>query len=282
MDVRPEELAVTRIETWLRDPYAIYARYILRLRPLDRPNEPIEARARGTALHQAIERFTKTHPLSVPADAAAAFHAMVEEELREAGMTDASMAREGVLARRMAAWFETMEQRRRPGARLLIENEGRYRLDDLGFTVTARADRLEARAGRADIIDFKTGLPPSRKQVEQGLAPQLTLTAAIIARGGFSEVGVIAPGELAYVRLNGGREAGREMVVAEAAESPAWAEAALANLRRRIAYFSDPATPYLSWALPQFINERGGDYDHLARLWEWHVIGEAEGGEGAG
>ena len=49
----------------------------------------------------------------------------------------------------------------------------------------------------------------------------------------------------------------------------------------RIRRFDEEATPYLSWAIPQFINERGGDYDHLARLWEWHVIGEAEGGEGA-
>jgi len=33
--------------------------------------------------------------------------------------------------------------------------------------------------------------------------------------------------------------------------------------------------------MPQFIGRFGGDYDHLARLWEWGVIGgdgEAEAG----
>ena len=50
---------------------------------------------------------------------------------------------------------------------------------------------------------------------------------------------------------------------------------------RRIAAFDDPAQGYLSWAAPQFINQYPGDYDHLARLWEWHVIGEGES-EGGG
>ena len=64
------------------------------------------------------------------------------------------------------------------------------------------------------------------------------------------------------------------------AESPDLAEHALDGLRRRVAAFDDPAKPYLAWAAPQFINQYAGDYDHLARLWEWHVIGEgdAEGG----
>ena len=35
--LRPIELPVTAIETWVRDPYAVYARYILRLRQIERP-----------------------------------------------------------------------------------------------------------------------------------------------------------------------------------------------------------------------------------------------------
>ena len=47
LEARPRELAVTRIETWLRDPYSTYARYVLRLKPLDPPDAPVEALARG-------------------------------------------------------------------------------------------------------------------------------------------------------------------------------------------------------------------------------------------
>ena len=57
----------------------------------------------------------------------------------------------------------------------------------------------------------------------------------------------------------------------------ALAVAALEGLRRRVDIFDDEATPYESWAAPQFIGRYGGDYDHLARLWEWHVVGESEG-----
>ena len=64
-------------------------------------------------------------------------------------------------------------------------------------------------------------------------------------------------------------------------ESPDLAERALEGLRGRIAAFEDPEQGYLSWAAPQFINQYPGDYDHLARLWEWHVIGEGES-EGGG
>ncbi len=45
--------------------------------------------------------------------------------------------------------------------------------------------------------------------------------------------------------------------------------------------FEDEAVPYVSWAAPQFIDSHGGDFDHLARLWEWHVVGEGEA-EGGG
>ena len=60
--VRPRRMAVTSVERWVRDPYGLYARYILNLRPLDPPDMPIEALARGTAIHAAFERFSRDHP----------------------------------------------------------------------------------------------------------------------------------------------------------------------------------------------------------------------------
>ena len=116
--------------------------------------------------------------------------------------------------------------------------------------MTAKADRIEVRGAVADVLDFKTGAPPTAPQVRSGLAPQLTLTAAILARGGFDAVGRIDVGDLA--------------------------EHAMAGLKRRVQAFDLPATPYVSWAAPQFIGRYGGDYDHLARHWEWGVIGGDE------
>jgi ATP-dependent helicase/nuclease subunit B len=275
---RPREMAVTTVERWVRDPYSVYARYILRLRPLERPAEPIEARARGSAVHKAFERFAVEQAGELGDEAEALFADMLVDELDRAGMLKPRLARERALATHAAPWVIEFERRRREGARLLIEQSGASVLEAAGggFKLTARADRIERRAARADVLDFKTGMPPTRKQVESGLSPQLTLTAALLHLGGFAELGPIPPGELVYVRILGAREGGREEVRADAGESLDMALTALDGLRRRIDSFDDPATPYVSWAAPQFIYQFTGDYDHLARLWEWHVIGEGE------
>jgi ATP-dependent helicase/nuclease subunit B len=281
VSARPRELPVTGVERWIRDPYAIYARYILKLRPLERPDEPVEARARGTAIHAALERLARDHPGDLDAEAEAAFAAMLVDALHEAGLPASQLPRERARAKQASPWVLALEARRRPGARLLIEKQGRYEfLTSAGpFRVTAKADRIELRAATADILDFKTGGAPSRKQVESGLSPQLTLTAAILHHGGFADAGKVPPRELVYVRVSGGREPGREDVRAGDGESLDLALRALEGLRRRVERFDDEATPYVSWAAPQYIGQFSGDYDHLARLWEWHVIGES-GGEG--
>jgi len=275
---RPRRLYVTGVERWVRDPYAVYAREILRLYPLERPDEPIEARARGTAVHAAFEQFAGDHPGDLPDDAEAAFAALLLEKLRLAGMPAARMTREQALAANVAPWVIAFERRRRPGAQLIVEQKGEIAFEAPGgrFTLAAKADRIEARGGVADILDFKTGAAPSAKQVRGGLSPQLTLTAAILAAGGFTALGRMTPGELVYVRVNGGRTPGEELSRVPG-EGPALAVQVLENLKRRVAHFDRVETPYIAWAAPQFIGQYGGDYDHLARLWEWHVI--AEGGE---
>ena len=278
VEARPMELPVTGVETWLRDPYAVYARYVLRLRPLERPDEPVEARARGVAVHGALQRFAEQHGGEVPTDAAEIIEAMLVEALEAAGMPAPAMARERALAGQVGLWLAAFERRRRAGARLLVEQRGAMAVESGGFRLrlTARADRLELREGQVDIIDFKTGQAPTRKQMEAGFSPQLTLTAAIIEAGGFDGAGRAAPGELVYVRVTGGRKPGEELIRAAGGESLELGRSALEGLKRRIGRFASPDTPYISWAAPQFMHARGGDYDHLARVWEWHVIGEGE------
>ena len=276
---RPRELAVTGVERWVRDPYGLYARAVLKLYPLERPDEPVDARARGTAIHAAFEHFAE-HRLGD--DAEEDFVALLLRELRAAGMPPARMAREQALAKHVAPWVVDFERRRRPGARLIVEQQGAltFAAPFAPFTLTARADRIEVRGAVADVLDFKTGAPPSLRQVREGIAPQLTLTGAILAAGGFEAVGPKAAGELIYVRVSGGRIPGREEA-RDDGDAPALAAKALAGLKHLVGLYDNPAKGYKSWVMPQFIGRYAGDYDHLARLWEWHVIGEsgAEDGE---
>src|SRR5208283_616156 len=44
---RPKRLSVTEIEHWLRDPYSIYAKHVLRLAPLDEVDAAPGAAERG-------------------------------------------------------------------------------------------------------------------------------------------------------------------------------------------------------------------------------------------
>jgi ATP-dependent helicase/nuclease subunit B len=280
---RPIELAVTRVEALTRDPYGVWARDILRFRPLDRPDEPVEARARGTAIHAAFERFALDHPRELPADAAAIFEGFYLEELETAGMPRESLARETALAREAAAWVAELEARRRADGRAIhVEMTGRLPLEIAGrtFTVTAKADRIEATPdGFGHILDYKTGKAPSQKVVDAGFSPQLTLTAAILAHGGFADIGRLEPGELTYLEVTGRKPAGKEEVRASAGEeSHDAAERALEGLRALVARFYEPDRPYVSRTAPQFVRDRHGDYDHLARVFEWSTSGEEEDG----
>jgi ATP-dependent helicase/nuclease subunit B len=151
-------------------------------------------------------------------------------------------------------------------------------LGERSFRLSARADRIEKlAAGGYAILDFKTGKPPSDKQVCIGVAPQLTLEGAILRKGGFPD---IAPGaslaELTYVRLTGGEPAGETHAVKLKDQTPdAAADHAWARLKDLVRRFEQEATPYRSLVLPMWKN-RYGTYDDLARVKEWSAGEEGE------
>jgi ATP-dependent helicase/nuclease subunit B len=282
---RPDKLYVTRIETLTRDPYAVWARDILKLRLLERPDEEVEARARGTAIHRAFERFVLDHPGELPADAAAVFRGLYLGELEAAGMPRDALARETALAAEAAQWVAELETRRRAdGRRLFVEKEGQITLEIAGrpFTLAAKADRIEVSPdGLGHVLDYKTGRAPTTRMVKTGFSPQLTLTAAVMARGGFADVGPVAPGELTYLEVTGRKPPGREEVRAapdgdndEVLNSRDAADQALEGMARLVARFADPAQGYASRTAPQFVKLYVSDYDHLARVFEWSTSGE--------
>ncbi len=278
---RPRKLFVTRIENLTRDPYAVWARDILNLRRVERPDEPVDARARGTAIHRAFEKLTEAHPGPLPADAAALFEALYLEALREEGMTAADLTRERALAKEAAAWVVDYEAARRSdGRQILVEREGSHTFDARGgpFTLSAKADRIELTSdGLAHVLDYKTGKAPSKKLVESFFSPQLTLTAAILAHGGFAGVAGRSAGDLVYLEITGRRPAGRETLRGVAPESDDLAGRALDGLQQLIDRYDDPDQPYLSRTAPQFVKDYAGDYGHLARVFEWSAGSDEEG-----
>ena len=280
LDARPTQLSVTEIEHWLRDPYTIYAKHILRLAPLDAVDTPPGARDRGTVIHGAIGEFTELYAKGLPADPLAALIALGEKHF--AALQDYPEARAFWWPRfvRIAHWFVAWEIARRTNA-VALHAEVRGRLEiPVGtrtFMLTTRADRIERlRNGLFAILDYKTGQTPTARQVGAGLSPQLTLEGAILAAGKFEGIEAGALDSFAYVSVRGRDPAGEERpIIFEDGTPQTHADKALARLKGVIARFENIETPYRALISPMW-KTRYGDYDHLARVMEWSAGGEDE------
>ncbi|MDI7775889.1 double-strand break repair protein AddB [Asticcacaulis sp. EMRT-3] len=282
LEVRPRRMPVTEVETFVRDPYAVYARRILALRTLDRPNEPVEARQRGTAIHRSLERFVVEN-LPLGEAGIEQLTEVLDAELAATRLSPAQMALQRPLLPGLAREYVDFEQKRRAHRpRIWVEQSGELSLSTAAgpFLLTARADRIEVRDEAIDILDFKTGQLPAVKEVMAGFYPQLTLTAAIVRGGGFAGLPDRPMGELVYVRVTPDSAKPRNAIERQAIADEA-ADAALTSLQRRLDAYADANKGYVSWFAPKFLKTRGGDYDHLARLYEWHVLGDEEAGADA-
>jgi ATP-dependent helicase/nuclease subunit B len=270
---RPRQLSVTQIETWIRDPYAIYARYILRLKALDELDaEPGRAEL-GTTIHQALAEFVKEYPRNLPADPEAELIAIARR------CFGPFLSRPGAWAfwwprfERIARWFAAEESLRcgdivesvseKRGSLVLAAPAG-------PFTVTAIADRLDClRSGEVAILDYKTGVLPGKAEIENCIAVQLPLEGAIARAGGFAGIAG-QPSALEYWRLSGGEPPGKRQPLG--ADDPgALIDRVVTAVGGLVARFDNPATPYLPVPVPRWA-PRFSDYRQLERLEE----GEAE------
>ena len=156
--------------------------------------------------------------------------------------------------------FLAFDAERRVGAeRVLVERRGKFEfpLDDGSrFTLTARADRIEILSGGgAALIDYKTGAPPGKREVEVGFAPQLTLEATMLAHGAFDGAPAVETNEALYFKLGGAN--GGEVKRLDFDDFSAVAARHFDGLKALLAQFADPATPYPPRLFPKFAKRRG-------------------------
>jgi ATP-dependent helicase/nuclease subunit B len=282
---RPLKLSVTAIEDWLRDPYTIYAKYILRLDPLDPVDMPLSAADRGSAIHDALGKFTETFSDALPDDPVRALRDIGEKYFAPLMERPEARALWWPRFQRIAVWFADWEIARRgtiDAIKAEIRGEIGIPLDnERTFILSARADRIERRHdGRFAILDYKTGQPPTGKQVRMGLSPQLTLEAAILREGGFQDIPADSSvGELVYVRLSGNNPPGEQRSLElkikqnDTPQPPdSAADEARQKLEELIRAFEDETRPYTSLNLSMWTN-RYGAYDDLARIKEWSAAG---------
>jgi len=278
VEARPDRLSVTEIESLIRDPYAVYARRVLRLEPLAELDEAPDAAQRGTIIHDALADYVEAVDTGGAPDLIA-----IGAELF-ADLDDFPEVRAFWWPRfqRVAAWFvaQDEEDRKHLTARF-VEQTGQLKLPvaDGEVLLTGRADRFDVTANGLRVVDYKTGTAPSDKQVLSGLSPQLPLEAAMAANGGFGpELQRLTPAGLTYVELKGSRVPGMvKDVLPEDGTVAEFAAETLQNLIGLLERFADPAQPYFVKPRAQFAS-RFTDYDHLSRWPEWGRLGAGSSG----
>jgi ATP-dependent helicase/nuclease subunit B len=268
VSARPDRLSLTRIETLIRDPFAIYAQYILGLRPLDPLHQSPNARDRGIVVHEVLERFVKQRPeTETKPQARARLLQIAQQVLIEE--TPFPSARTLWLAKldRAVDHFLTQDSKH-GGTALAVETQGALKLGELPFTLFGTPDRIDRLPdGRLHLIDYKTGTPPSAEKQKQ-FAKQLLLAAVMADKGGFADLGPSDVEQISYIGLNAGKSV-EDTVITEAIIAEHWEKLiALISryLRRSTGYTARRAL---------FESRFEGSYDHLSRYGEWQMSDRA-------
>ena len=259
---RPDVLSVTRVETLIRDPYAIYADTILRLRPHEPLRKTPDAPLRGTILHLVLNRFVAETRDGLPGDAEARLLQIADAVLEAEAPWPAARRLWRARLAQVAGWFVAGERERRAGAEpAALEVRGTWPLD-LGVTLTGTADRIDrAGDGSLHLYDYKTGRPPSDKQ-ERSFNRQLWLEALMAEAGAFEGLAPAPVSRIAYIGLGGGGD-----VRAQVPDRPALREIR-AGLDDLVGRMLDPAHGFAARLAP-FSESAVGDYDQMARHGEW-------------
>lgn len=270
---RPRALYATRVELLLRDPYSIYARFILSLEPLEALDKEPDAALLGSMIHEAMECFCKKHPQTLPDNPVDALLACGMEAFAVLKNKPVQHAFWWARFENAAHWIIEQERIRRPGiSEVLAEKKGEYAFEAPGgtFTLKAKADRIERRSdGSLVIADYKTGSKPKGDDIVLGHGSQLPLIGVIAEHGEYEGVEESMLQSLEYWEIKGTREKGR---ISTPDSKKLSLEALLGDTRegllRVIAQFDNVQTPYVSHP-HESKKPKYSDYDQLARVDEW-------------
>ena len=269
---RPRQFSATEIDIWITDPYAIYAKKILRLKPLDDIVRTADAALRGSLFHDALADFTKANLAGeLGPDALTQLLAFGRDRFANHISHPSVKYFWWTRFEAMAGWFIENEKRRRNGLQsVYAEICGALYLDaPLGpIKLTARADRLDRHHnGDWTIIDYKTGTVPSKKEILKGVRNQLAVEGLIAFEGGFDAAPAGCIKALEYWQLSGKNVAPGEIKKPFDADfDPALVRSRFEELAKR---FDQAETSYPSEPDPTVV-PAFKPYAHLSRSREWY------------
>ncbi len=175
---RKQRISVTALDRLRSDPYQFYASSILRLGELDGLDAEPSAAWRGIAAHEILEEWHKSQrPMTEVAG----------EVLQQMNAHPLMRALWQPRLMKALEWVEdaiASMDGRKPA---LFEEWGD--MDIRGVSIFGKADRIDVlEGGELVIVDYKTGGPPTGKQVEKGFALQLGTIGLMAEAGAFKNL----------------------------------------------------------------------------------------------
>ena len=264
---RPREIWVTEVDRLKADPFAFYAKRILRLRRLDPVDADPTPAWRGSAVHEVLERWLKEDdcdPQRLRPRAEAFLAGAAAHPLMRAFWQPRLMEAIDFIA-------EEVEKNRAQGRRpLAAELQGGCSI--AGVTLKGIADRIDRLAdGSLAIVDYKTGQPPSQAAVAGGFSLQLGLLGLIAGHGGFEEVeGQVACFEYWSLARRSGRLGHVTSPIGgrTGLDAGDFTELATRNFLDAAARWLTGSEPFTALLRPEYAPY--GDYDQLMRRDEWY------------
>lgn len=197
VEPRPRSLSVTDVGLLIRDPYAVYAKHILKLKPMEPLLPKWGNKERGIIVHEILEKIVAS---SLDLDAALD---VLRAKLKSMNLSSLDHLFWNAHIQKLLVNFFSL-QKRRAIDRSYAEIKGivRLPLKNGDFTLRGTADRIDIVEDTVYILDYKTGSPPSKKMVEIGVFPQLLIEAIILQDSGFNGVTSLDSLRLEYWGLN--------------------------------------------------------------------------------
>ncbi len=251
---RPQSLTISDIDLLVKDPYGFYAKRILNLAPL-RPleGETHDRIQRGIIIHAVLE-YALQHPNT-------SIEFYLDRLFKKLGVQNSFWAQQFIS---VVSWVRD-DLKKRPVIQNFLEHKADMKVTVQGteFTVQGRLDRVDYDPNRVVVIDYKTGTPPSTKDIKDGYAPQLPVEVLMLHQGEVEKINHVNSMEIWHVR-------GFAPIVdiTEIAVTPDFIEKSQEGLNLLLETFLCQETPFLACPNPKkspsFL-----DYEHLERISEW-------------
>lgn len=269
VEARPKSISVTQVKTLIRDPYAIYAQKVLRLRALDPLVPRVDAPLRGMIVHEILEKFigggtqaSDPHARDILMQIA---HDIFERDCPWPTIRAQWLSR---LDRVADIYLEGERARQSRAATSKIEVNGKISVGTTGVQLTCKADRIDlTHEGTALIYDYKTGQVPSLK-MQENFDKQLLLEAAMVELGAFDGIGPLQVEGAAFVAMN----TDMKDMAAPLDKNPAmdvWSD-----FQKLLNEYNDKSRGYTA-RMAMFSRTDPSYYDHLARFGEWDTSDNA-------